>query len=666
MSVLVCEACGQENPAEARFCQRCHAFLGWDATQIGLAASARTDASPTSGPTTTADGQRSSEAAIGAQEMPRVVDRTATAPSSTAFQPTTRPAVDPQKVLRVEAPSSDVVVALDGSSSELVLQVRNCSDIVDGYEVDVSGAPVWLKVEAQPLRLLPDSTEPLAVRFRLVSESLVPAGQGTVRLRVRSLTQAPASQIVAVTVTVPVVEAPVAMRTEPRVVRVRDVDTARFVVNLDNSASNRTARLRLAGTDPELAVGFHFDPAELALGPGESARIRVVTTSPRPEPGAELTRSLTVSAIEGKRSVDAVVTLLQATSAVVEDPVVELAATPSLIRLRDAETTTLRVSVDNRAGRQWATLRLEAADPEHVVVAGWETSEIRVPPGRTSEVGLRLTAPLPEPGTEVSRAVTLTAADGRRVARSQVTLVQTASASPMTTLAVHLDPSVVRLPNRRRGSASVFVDNRHGQAPIRVSLRGDDPENTVAFTFTPAVLDVPAGQSVGSRVAFSAPRAPGGREITRSFTVAASDGRSAATACGTLIQSASDRRPWVRVLLTIAGGLAILLGVMLPFAGRVVTALGLDDDALEQALNVELGDLPALVSVGVLLMVLAGLMVFGLTGRSGRLTRWSALLAAAVLVAAAVIFSRFGLESGVIVIGLGCVLGYIGGLLVRR
>ena len=42
------------------------------------------------------------------------------------------------------------------------------------------------------------------------------------------------------------------------------------------------------------------------------------------------------------------------------------------------------------------------------------------------------------------------------------------------------------------------------------------------------------------------------------------------------------------------------------------------------------------------------------------------LVAAVVLVAAAVMFRDFGLGPGVIVIGLGCVLGYIGGLLRRR
>ena len=67
------------------------------------------------------------------------------------------------------------------------------------------------------------------------------------------------------------------------------------------------------------------------------------------------------------------------------------------------------------------------------------------------------------------------------------------------------------------------------------------------------------------------------------------------------------------------------------------------------------------------LLALAGLMIFGLTGTKGRLTRWSALLAAAVLVGGVVIFSpTFGLGNGVLVIGLGCVLGYVGGLLARR
>ena len=576
-----------------------------------------------------------------------------------------------ESVLRIEPPTNPVVLPLDGSPVELALMIRNLSNIVDGYAVDVGGAPPWLVVVSDQLRLLPDTEDRIVVRFRIASATLVPAGEGSVRLRVRSLTRAPAHEIVSVVVSVPVVDAPVTVRVEPSIARVKDLDTARLSVVVDNAAANRPATVRLAGSDPELAVAFHFDPAEITIGPGESARVRLVTTSARPEPGRELTRSLTVSATEGRRRVDATAMLVQSTSLVVEDPMVELTATPSLVRLRDDDSTVVRLTLSNHAGRQWATVRLDAADPERLVHAGWSATEVRVPPGGSTDVDVRLSCPVIEPGTEVTREVALVASDGKRTARTPVTLRQSASTSPMTTLGVRLDPSVVRLPNRRRGSSTVIVDNGQGRAPIRVWLRGDDPENVLAFTFTPAELEIPAGQSVTSRMAFSAPRAPGGREITRSFTVAATDGRSAATNTGSIIQSAGDRRPWARVLLTLGGAAAILLGVMQPFADRVVTALALDDGAVELALQqrnlrVDLVDLPGLLSVGSVLVVLAGLMAFGLTGASGRLTRWTALLAAVVLVAAAVMFRSFGLGPGVILIGLGCVLGYIGGLLRRR
>ena len=127
------------------------------------------------------------------------------------------------------------------------------------------------------------------------------------------------------------------------------------------------------------------------------------------------------------------------------------------------------------------------------------------------------------------------------------------------------------------------------------------------------------------------------------------------------------------MLLTIVGAAAIVLGVMLPFAGQVVTAAGLDDGALEQALGerglkrrASLVDLPGLLSVGLVLLVAGGSDGLRFTGTSGRLTRWTALLAVAVLVVAGVVFSPFGLGAGVITIGLGCVLGYVGGLLGRR
>ena len=343
---------------------------------------------------------------------------------------------------------------------------------------------------------------------------------------------------------VPVVDAPVTVRVEPSIARAKDVDTARLAVVVDNAAANRPATVRLAGTDPELAVAFHFDPAEITVGPGESGprasgdHVGPARTGSRAHPVADRERDRGPPARRRHRHAGAVDVAggRGPDGGADGDPVP--GAAPRRRQHRGAG--------DRSATRPAGSGRPYDSTPP--TPSGWSTSagaprrcgcRPAVRPTSTSDVS----CPAIEPGTEVSREVALVASDGKRTARTPVTLRQSASTSPMTTLAVRLDPSVVRLTNRRRGSSAVIVDNGQGRAPIRLWLRGDDPENVLAFTFTPAQLDIPAGQSVTSRMSFSGPRAPGGREITRSFTVAATDGRSAATNTGSIIQSASDRRP---------------------------------------------------------------------------------------------------------------------------
>lgn len=671
LPTIVCETCGASNPADATFCQNCHGFIAWQQATAGTVdrdeAAARTRGATTPG--TTPRAAATAEELIETRVLPKLdtTRDTAAAPAPAA------PAPAEVRVLRVEGPGEPVVLALDGASVELELGVHNLSDIVDGYEIEPSGAPSWLVVEAEPLRLLPDTAEPMRVRLRIAAQRPPRAGTGTVHLRVRSLTQVPAAATAEVAITVPVLDAPVTLRAEPSLVRIRDIDVARFVLVLANPA-NRPAEVRLSGTDPELAVAFHFDPAVVTVPAGEEVRVGVAATSARPEPGSERTRPLTLSAADGDRRVDIPVSLVQASSAVVEDPMVALSAAPSLLRLRDTDTDTFRITVDNRGGSRWATVRLRAFDPERVVDVRFHSDEVRVPPGERIDVGTRVTAPPPAPGSHVTRAITVVASDGRRESSTELSVVQSTSPSPMTTLALELDPSVVRLGGSRRGQTSVLVDNRSGHRPVRVRLGGDDPENAVGFTFTPPELEVPAGQRRASRVALRAPRAPSGREISRSLTVSATDGRDSVSATGSLLQAAGDRRPWARVVLTLLGAFAVLVGVVLPFVSgrRSFSALELTGPRIEGVVLDRLGlsgvalGLPGFVSVGLVLVVLAGLMVFGLTGASGRLSRWAALLAAAFLVAAAITFASVGLGTGVFAIGVGFVLGYIGGLLARR
>jgi hypothetical protein len=371
--------------------------------------------------------------------------------------------------------------------------------------------------------------------------------------------------------------------------------------------------------------------------------------------------------------VDTAVTLLQSTSVIVEDPLVELSAAPSLLRIRDGEVATTRLQVDNRRGRQWATVRLSACDPERVVAASWSADELRVPPGEIADAEVRLSCPPPQPGTEATHAVTLTAAVGSRAARTQVTLVHTASASPMTTLGLQLDPSVLRLGTRRQGVLTVVLDNRSGHQPVRVGLRGDDPENALRFTLTPPELTIGPGQVATGRVAITPPRAPVGRETSRPLTLTASDGRSTISAGGTILQTAGDRRPWARVVLTLAGALAMIIGAMLPL--RAVSdgssfGVGVNEIAGLFNASVDLGGFEQLVSFGLVIIVLAGLLVFGLTGRSGRLQRLTALLTVALTVALLFTIALVGLSgapgAGALLIIVGAVLGYVAGLLARR
>ena len=284
----------------------------------------------------------------------------------------------------------------------------------------------------------------------------------------------------------------------------------------------------------------------------------------------------------------------------------------------------------------------------------------------------------------MSRTITITASDGERSAATTLTLVQTASRAAFELLALRLDPSVLRLAGRRRGYVNAMVDNRRGAEPVHVSLRGDDPEGSLGFAFTPATVQVQPGAVAAVRVTVSAPRTPPGREVSRPLAIVASDGQTDTRAEGSVIQEASSRRGLARVLLTVLGGLAMVVGALMPFIHNFN-----DDSAVElsaekvtaevspnfpnQNIPTELdaAGLENVVSIGLFLILLGGLVVFGLTGRSGRLTRVAAVLGAVLVVgamvaAASVMGEGYGPASGAVLALAGCVVGYIGGLLASR
>lgn len=791
--MVTCTECGEQNPVGTEFCLYCHAFLAWDqAESTPPRAAPVAKPTPNPGPNPTS---KPVEAAVETRTMPRIQVNDA-GPANIGPQSVVVPAPDEagaeHDLFRLAADQDGVTVPPSGDPTDFAVRITNTSGIVDGYALAVPGAPDWLVAEPGQLSLLPGAEDTLTVRLRVVSPALVPAQQIRVVLRISSLSQAPGHTDLPVTVTVPVVDAPVRLRPEPRLLKIRDTDVAEFTVQVDNSSSNRTARLAFTGSDPELAVQFRFDPPTLDVPPGGTGTTKVSARAARPEPGQEVSRALTIAAVEGPRSVETLITLQQATSVEVVDPMVSLEVVPSVVRVRDRGEGVARVVVDNTDGREWAHVRMEASDPERVVRVSWEQPMLHVPPGRTAQTEVRFESRLPEAGTEASRVITLAAFDGRRRATTTATFVQAASDSPMKTLAlrlepsvlkvrdadgangqvvidnrkgpsgirvflqgsdpegamrfsfqqpvidigpgqsravairldawrpppgeeatrqftiaatdgataveasgslqqvssrnpiemlsVKLDPSVLHLSTGRRGQLTAVLDNRAGSQPVQVRLRGDDPMNIVRFAFTPGELAVPPGAVTTALVTVEAPRAPDGQEVTRPIAVFASDGRSeTAPAEGSVVQSTPVRTSYARqiwrILLTLLGGLLVIAGVFLPFA------LGGDQEAAKDFDANEVSDVfngpdllsfnpPFLPTVGLLLGILAGIMMFGLTGPKGRLTRLMALIIAfltvGLLVAFGVVGASASLDTGFIVILLGCVIGYVGGLLVKR
>jgi hypothetical protein len=239
-------------------------------------------------------------------------------------------------LFRIAAQQREVAVAATGEPAALHIHIMNTSAILDGYAVDAPGAPQWLEVESSQVRIIPGGEEALPVIMRVVSPTLVPAQQIQIMLRIRSLSQAPAHAALPVLITVPVLDVPVRLHAEPSVLRVRDRDSATCTVVVDNSGSNHPVHLRFAGSDPGGAVRFQFEPPVLEVGPVASGSVLVTLMAAPPEPGKEITRPLTVSAVDRSRRAGTVITFIQTASA---SPMSTLDAPiePTVLRVQDAE-----------------------------------------------------------------------------------------------------------------------------------------------------------------------------------------------------------------------------------------------------------------------------------------------------------------------------------------
>ena len=734
MADVACDACGEPNSPDSQFCSACQAFLAWEGRPADVPADATMRLDPR---VAAAVMQQLSRDAAGSaqpatqrppgpprQAPPREggppplsgpIQRPAQQPFPSGIQqqhaqpqaqdvgyrliqpadrpvpPPAAPTAPPSDSLAVTVTPTAVELLPTGDPAALTVHVTNRSDIVDGYVADIPSRPPWLHVIAGEVRLLPGSEEDVAVAVSLAPGVLIPAQQIRVSVRVRSTSHPAIELSELVTVTVPVVDGTLLVKLEPQVVRAKEVAIGAATVTVENRGSNRPVRVTLAGTDPELAIGFAFAPPVLDLPPSGSASAQLHLRAPAAEPGATVSRTFSITVRDGARSVDTTGTFVQESAEVIVDPPAELRLEPSVVRGRDTPLAEMMLIADNRRGRHPVQLQLAGRDPERLVAFLFQPPVLVVPAGATAAARVHLQAPPPEPGGEVTRSLSIVASDGDPAHRLEATgqFVQNSSALVVDPpVGLRLDPEVIRIEGFGNGQTTVAIDNRGGRNPARIALTGFDPERVLRWEFTPPVVDVPPGGWAYARATVGSPRPEGGQQVTRPFTVVASDHDSSVERSGTVVHTAGDPRPWIRVALVVLGAVLMMAGVFtqwlrggspeLDLTGAQWTAQRfIAYTTLNSEVTFEPGrPIPEfLTSAGLVITILAVLMLFGLTGTSGRLTRFAALLAVLAVAAFVIAFALLrqpevvgsGAPSvGIFLIVVGAVVGFFGSLVRRR
>lgn len=477
-------------------------------------------------------------------------------------------------------------------------------------------------------------------------------------------------------------DVPVRLRLEPTVLRTQDSSAVELDIVVDNHAGSRDRRVTLRGRDAENGIQFSFYNREVWVPPGGEARTRARLAARVPSAGEELTRHFTIMANDGQHENEVSGSWVQSASlAPITTATVRLE--PEHLGVRDRIDGRSGVVVDNSKGVRPLRVRLSGSDPEGIVRFVFSPPVLEIGPGRSARAELTVAAPPPPSGQAVARTLQVRASDEYGAVQTAGVFNQTTSPTPLSTAQILLEPQRVVARNTRTGGLRVQLENTRGSGALRVRLFGSDPEGAVHFQFTPDALEIPPGQIGWSAVRMSAPRPGSGKELTRPIRIMANDGSAAIEATGSFAQSSGEPRPYLRVLLTLLGALLVAVGAaFLPWLigdeGREFLTVDAFTRSLADFGEYSLSDPSdydelALASepfLRVAFLAMSALMLFGLTGTSGKLTRVAGLLVAAAMTVG-IVANSILVDSGEPMVGsfvvlLGGIIGFVGGLFVKR
>ncbi len=166
-----------------------------------------------------------------------------------------------------------------GGTASTSLTVRNDSDIVEAYRLEVVGdCAAWTTVEPERVSLYPGTSETVTIRLEPPRSSQVRAGDVPLAVRVLPTEQPEAVRVPETTVHI---EEFRELRAESAPKRRRGWLRGRYRMAVRNEG-NSPVRLGFRPAQPGEELKFDFRPAALALEPGESAEVvlRVRTGTP--------------------------------------------------------------------------------------------------------------------------------------------------------------------------------------------------------------------------------------------------------------------------------------------------------------------------------------------------------------------------------------------------
>jgi hypothetical protein len=183
--------------------------------------------------------------------------------------------------------------AAPGDNLTFDVTVRNASDIVEHYGIEMLGLPDGATVRTEPevAKLRPAESATVTVRVTLPVQPPAPAGTYVVGALVQSKYRHDVSRCVEVPVELAAVEQ-ITVKATPEVVT--GGRAGRYTIEVANGG-NAPVRLYLAATDPERRISAQFQPAWVDLPPGTSAQALLTVEAPLPW-NKEMHRQLSITA----------------------------------------------------------------------------------------------------------------------------------------------------------------------------------------------------------------------------------------------------------------------------------------------------------------------------------------------------------------------------------